>query len=60
MALIEHRPRNASVVADTDMALVAFDLKSFKTLLEEMPEVHAQVLDTLAARHATNAAFRKR
>lgn len=60
MALIEHRPRNASVVADTPMALVAFDLKSFKTLLEEMPEVHTRVLDTLAARHRTNAALRDR
>jgi len=55
MALVEHRPRSASVVAETSMTLVAFDLKAFKTLLEEMPRVHSKVLETLAARHKSNA-----
>lgn len=55
MALVEHRPRNASVVAETDMLLVAFDLQAFRTLLEEMPRVHQRVLDTLASRRRTNA-----
>lgn len=55
MALIEHRPRSASVVAQSDMQLVAFDLAAFRTLLEEMPAVHSKVLETLAARHRANA-----
>jgi CRP-like cAMP-binding protein len=55
MALVEHRPRTASVVAETDMVLAAFDLQAFRTLLEEMPRVHQRVLDTLAARHRSNA-----
>jgi len=55
MALVEHRPRNASVVAETPMTLVVFDLKAFKTLLEEMPRVHSKVLETLAARRKSNA-----
>jgi CRP-like cAMP-binding protein len=50
MALVEHRPRNATVVAETPMKLVAFDTKAFKTLLQEMPEVHRRVMATLVSR----------
>lgn len=50
MALIEHRPRNATVVAETDMRLIAFDTKAFKTLLEEMPKAHDRVMEVLASR----------
>ncbi|MCX7621621.1 MAG: cyclic nucleotide-binding domain-containing protein [Acidimicrobiales bacterium] len=55
MSLVEHRPRNASVIAETPMKLVAFDTKAFKTLLEEMPKVHDRVMATLAARLKKNA-----
>ena len=55
MALIEHRPRNASVVAETPMLLVAFDTKAFKTLLQEMPQVHHKVMETLGSRLRSNA-----
>jgi CRP/FNR family cyclic AMP-dependent transcriptional regulator len=50
MALVEHRPRNATVVAETEMRLLAFDTKAFKTLLEEMPKAHDRVMEILAAR----------
>jgi CRP/FNR family transcriptional regulator, cyclic AMP receptor protein len=50
MALIEHRPRNATVIADTPMKLIAFDTKAFKQLLEEMPKARDRVMETLAAR----------
>jgi CRP/FNR family transcriptional regulator, cyclic AMP receptor protein len=50
MALIEHRPRNATVVAETPMKLLAFDTKHFKQLLEEMPKAHDRVMELLAAR----------
>ena len=53
MALVEHRPRNATVVADTDMRLLAFDTRAFKTLLEEMPKAHDRVMEILAARLRT-------
>ncbi|MCC5953753.1 MAG: cyclic nucleotide-binding domain-containing protein [Acidimicrobiia bacterium] len=56
MALVEHRPRNASVIADTPMLLVAFDTKAFKTMLTEMPKVHERVMETLGARLRSNAA----
>ena len=50
MALLEHKPRNATVVADTPMKLIVFDNLAFKKLLEEMPKVHDRVMETLAAR----------
>jgi CRP/FNR family transcriptional regulator, cyclic AMP receptor protein len=53
MALIEHRPRNATVVAETPMRLLAFDTAAFKTLLEEMPKAHDRVMEILAARLKT-------
>jgi len=55
MALVEHRPRNATVVAATPLSLVAFDNKGFRTLLAEMPEVNRRVIETLAARLQMNA-----
>lgn len=53
MALVEHRPRNATVVAETPMRLLAFDTRAFKTLLEEMPKAHDRVMEILAARLKT-------
>ena len=50
MALLEHRPRNATVVADTPMKLIVFDNHAFKQLLAEMPKVNDRVMETLAAR----------
>lgn len=55
MALVEHRPRSASVVADGPMVLAAFDVRAFKTLLGELPRAHERVLEMLAARRRSNA-----
>lgn len=55
MALVEHRPRSASVVADTPMRLVAFDTDAFRQLLAEMPKAHDRVITTLGARLEANA-----
>jgi CRP-like cAMP-binding protein len=49
-ALIEHAPRNATVVAESAMVLAAFDPKSFRQLLEEMPVAKERVMTTLEAR----------
>ena len=54
MALVEHRPRNASVVAETPMHLLAFDNRHFKQLLEEMPKANDRVMEMLAARLQEN------
>ena len=51
MALVEHQPRNASVVAETPMKLIVFDLKALQdSCCEEMPEVNRRVMATLVAR----------
>jgi CRP-like cAMP-binding protein len=56
MALVEHRPRNASVVAETPMKLIGFDTKAFKQLLEEMPKAHDRVMEVLSVRMKQNLA----
>jgi CRP-like cAMP-binding protein len=50
MALIDHRPRTATVVADDDMKLLRFRTKAFRTLLDEMPKASERVMTTLQAR----------
>jgi CRP/FNR family cyclic AMP-dependent transcriptional regulator len=54
MALVEHRPRNATVIAETEMRLIAFDTRAFKTLLEEMPLANDRVMALLASRMKQN------
>ena len=52
MALIGHRPRNASVVAQTPMRLLAFDIEAFNRLLDDMPQAKQFVYETLRSRSA--------
>lgn len=54
MALVEHRPRNASVTAETDMTLVTFGTKEFKKLLAKSPHTHDRVMAMLNDRLAEN------
>lgn len=56
MALVGHRPRNASVVAQTPMRLLSFDIARFKQLLEEMPQARDFIYEQLEARAAENRA----
>ncbi|MEI2640122.1 MAG: cyclic nucleotide-binding domain-containing protein [Microthrixaceae bacterium] len=50
MALVDHRPRTATVVADTDLLAMRFDSKAFRLLLEEMPKASERVFATLRER----------
>lgn len=54
MALIGHRPRNASVVAQTPMRLLAFDIVAFNRLLDDMPQAKKYVYETLEGRAEGN------
>lgn len=49
-ALIGHRPRNATVTAQTPMRLLAFDIPAFKKLLEEMPAAQRYIHELLEQR----------
>jgi CRP/FNR family transcriptional regulator, cyclic AMP receptor protein len=53
MALVDHRPRSATVVADTDLELLRFDSKAFSRLLDEMPKASERVMTLLRARMET-------
>ena len=50
MALIDHRPRTASVVAISDMRLLRFNSRQFRQLLTEMPKAEERVMTTLTER----------
>jgi CRP-like cAMP-binding protein len=54
MALAEHRPRNATVIAETDMTLVSFGIKEFSKLLARSPRTQEQVMAMLNERLAAN------
>ncbi len=54
MALVGHRPRTASVVAETPMRLLAFDIEAFRRLLDQLPQARTFVLEVLEARAAAN------
>ncbi|MFN8053069.1 MAG: cyclic nucleotide-binding domain-containing protein [Acidimicrobiales bacterium] len=47
MALVDHRPRNATVIADTQTKLLRFNAKQFRQLLDEMPKASERVMTLL-------------
>ncbi len=49
-ALVDHRPRRASVVAAPAGRLLAFRAKEFRQLLDEMPRASERILAELQAR----------
>jgi CRP/FNR family transcriptional regulator, cyclic AMP receptor protein len=54
MALLEHRPRVASVIAESSMVLAAFGTKEFQTLLDELPKTKERVFTVLGERLRAN------
>ena len=50
MALIDHQPRTATVVADTDMKLLRFGTREFHQLMDQMPKANEQLMTLLRAR----------
>ena len=58
MALIDHKPRSATVVAETPMRLLAFDTRHFRALLDDLPKASQRVMSLLNARAQENAARR--
>jgi CRP-like cAMP-binding protein len=54
MALIDNRPRSATVRATTSMKLLSLDVKSFRTLLDELPSANRAVMAKLTERIRRN------
>ncbi len=50
MALVDGRPRSASVIATTPITLYVFDPREFFTLLHDFPPVSRKILEGLATR----------
>ena len=44
MALVDHRPRTATVIATTDLRLLRFHAKQFRQLLDEIPKASERVM----------------
>lgn len=56
MSLIDHRPRNASVVVEADAKLLRFAAPQFRQLLDEMPKASERVMTLLHNRLASETA----
>lgn len=54
MSLINHMPRNADVVATSDMDLLVMDAREFSSVLSEYPEVAVKILETVVERLVAN------
>lgn len=54
MALVEHRPRNATVTAESDMTLVSYGTKEFAKLLAKSPTTWDRVMAMLNDRLRAN------
>lgn len=50
LSLLDHGPRTATVLADTDMHLVVIDQRHFASLLEQVPALTRKLLGYLAGR----------
>lgn len=58
MALLDHKPSSASVVAEEPMLLLVVGSREFKPLLSSVPDLAESLLQTLAARlRAADAAL---
>jgi CRP-like cAMP-binding protein len=51
-ALLLDQPRNASVVATTDMTIEVIDRQAFRRLLDEYPDLYAPLLEAATQRLA--------
>ena len=56
MALLERRPRNATLIAETPMVLAEFQVDDFRTLLSRYPTTELRVQELLTARLRENEA----
>ena len=49
LSLLDHGPRTATVVCETDCSLFVIDQRHFRNVLEEHPSIAMKLLATLAA-----------
>jgi CRP-like cAMP-binding protein len=54
MALVERRPRNATVIAETDMVVAEFGIDKFRKLLDRYPTANLRINELLNRRLREN------
>ena len=52
IALIDNRPRTATVIAKTPVVIEVIGRREFRTLLADAPELQAEIMNTMAQRLA--------
>lgn len=50
LAVLDRRPRNATITAETDMELLVLGQREFSGLLDEVPGLAHKILQTMAGR----------
>lgn len=50
LSLLDHGPRTASVICDTDCTLFVLDQRHFQKVVEQHPQFSVKLLGTLAGR----------
>jgi CRP-like cAMP-binding protein len=50
LSLLDHKPRSATVISDTEMLLIVLDQRRFNGLLDEMPTLSHKLLAAMAQR----------
>lgn len=55
MALLERRPRSATVIAETPMVVAEFGVTEFRKMLEEHPTANLRIMEVLNTRLGENA-----
>lgn len=58
MALLDHGPRHATVVAYGPVQLLVLDAREFRALLDDAPSIARKLLFSFAARERMNASVR--
>jgi CRP/FNR family cyclic AMP-dependent transcriptional regulator len=58
MALLDHGPRHATVIADGPLQLLVLDAREFSTLLDGSPSIAKKLLSAFATRERANASIR--
>lgn len=56
MALLERRPRNATIIAETSLILAEFEIDAFRKLLASYPTAELRVTELLSSRLRENEA----
>ena len=59
MALLEHVPRVATVIADTAIRAVCFDLEQFRAVVDEVPALRRRLVEVAERRSMQIEAFRQ-